>query len=256
MRILVISACLIFVGCDLFKKENMVKNETSVSESVVSTSPQKNPPQIEDCDPAPGYERLAVWKMQNNVELIVCKLAEYDKISDTEFSGWVNIYTKFQDKWTPYLPEVVGELASGYYSYSIKKIDETKISITRNIVSQMKEATGEPDFKATEAFIECTSNTCDLGKAKCLSFSKGKIDEDAIKTVQKVIAGKMNAGDDGYYDVTIGKVIEAAISGDRRALKIILNTNRDKLKVDGASAETLDDGKFLLQKLKELKCIQ
>ncbi len=249
---IVISISFTLTACDFFKS----KTEPAPSPSPSSTNSQESM-----TEPAPANKNcelfalakpasLAVWKMENGAEFIICDFGVEARLDENSFAGWVNLAQRKDNKIIPLLPEVNSEKINDIYSYSIQKTSATEIKIYRVIPTDDK-------TPITERKITCSGKgECEFSKEICMKFKKETlVDKDSIATVQKVVSGKLKIEEVEYYDVIIGKLIQSGIAGDAAAKTLMLNTSKDKLKVDGASAEVYEDGKVLLDKLQELGCI-
>ncbi|MGE3386003.1 MAG: hypothetical protein AB7K41_04670 [Bdellovibrionales bacterium] len=196
---------------------------------------------------------LAKWKMANGVELVACGNSESKTAQG--LSGWFNIYWNREGQLQPYLAEVTSELPSAFYYFATEKISDQSIVLSRRINSSGRPRSNQ-DVIATEIAIVCDSKTCNLQKEICRDRKRsGEVDHTAIKKVQNIIAGKAQVEEGEYYDVTIGKLVASALAGDKAALKLVLSTPSVKLKVDGAAAEALSDGRATLSHLKNLNCL-
>ena len=252
MKKLIPAICLSFTlsACDFFKSKTESAPTSPANATSSSETPLELPPANKDCElldlarPA----SLAVWKMENDVEFVVCDFGAETRLDENSFSGWVNLAQRKDNKIIPLISEVNSEKVSDIYSYSIQKISATEIKIYREIVDKAQ---------ITERKITCSSKgECSLGKETCLNFKKeGFLDKDSTATVQKVVDGKLKIEEVEYYDTIMGALTQSALGGDATAKKLMLKTSKDKLKVDGAAAEAYEEGKALLEKLQELGCI-
>jgi hypothetical protein len=144
-------------------------------------------------------------------------------------------------------------MPSEFETFTLKKVDESKIQVVRNL--DVKNKAGDSvTFKATEATIECTAEGCKLGAEKCLPPTKVDYDHAAVKTMQAKAKGKKGVGE--IDESTVSKFMSAAILGDKDALKLIFNSSQTELGLDGATAEGFDQGFGLIRTLVELKCIK
>lgn len=258
-KLIVLSSTLtILSACDFFMGKKTDPTPVPPPSAVEETETQlKKGPANLDCQDS-GFSKPAskgIFKMDNGVEFVLCEAFELiDQGMDT-FSGWGNIYQR-KEKITPVLEDVNSEKPDDVYSFLFKKKDGKEILITRQVLSLMEDAGGE-NVNVTERVITCAKpNQCDIGREKCIDFKKTMTaDKKSIEKVQQVIAGKLEPQDAGYYDIAIGGLITSALAGDQTAKKLIFDTKEEKLKLDGAAAETYRDGKRLLLKLKELKCL-
>lgn len=247
----------LFIGCDFFKKKTP---ETAPPAETKTEAPEPAAPgEIvnNDCRNAEfaNPNSLANWKMKNGVELVVCELGSSFKTSQSMISGWINIYKRNGEHLKPYIAEVNTERESDIDSYKIERLSDEEIRITLFIRPISSEA-DNPDLAVTEKIIDCKGKDCVAGPEKCLDLKKSNsIDEDAIKSVEKVVSGKARAADYPMYDVVIGKVIDAALAGDPGAKKLMLRTPKEKLGVDAMSGEAYADGRKLLDRLNELHCL-
>ena len=223
------------------------------SKSLPIVSPTTQP-KLVTCDTT-AYEQLAKWTMDSGAELSVCKFGDTFKLSESEFSGWVNVFHKTGETFTPLMSEVKSELPSELYTFNVKKVDGSRIQVTRSIRSSMEEAGGE-STPATEAFIECDRTGCRLGKETCINSKVHKIDGEAVTRLEGVRAKKIKMTEVGYYDILVGKVLLSALAGDRRALTVLTGKNAvQELKLDGASAEIYEDGMRAIDQLKKINCL-
>ena len=58
------------------------------------------PAKVAKCRPT-EYEQLAKWSLASGAELSVCKIGESYKLSETEFSGWINLFHKNGEAFNP-----------------------------------------------------------------------------------------------------------------------------------------------------------
>lgn len=203
-------------------------------------------------------EPLAVWKMANKAELVVCEVGQTAKTSNDEFIGWANVYERSNGKMSPFINEVNSERQSEIDSFHIKRIDHSRVSVTRLIRSPYADATGDSDTPVTTFEIKCTGKKplCRKGHDICVKPKNKKVDKDAIATIESIAAGRIKADSLPAYDVVIGKVVDSALAGNKRALRLVLDTSTERLHTDGAATETLTDGKDLIRKLMDLKCLK
>lgn len=120
------------------------------------------------------------------------------------------------------------------------------------------DATAESDTPAPIFEIRCTGNktSCRKSREVCVKQKVQELEKNAITAVENVAAGKIQVVHLQAYDVVFGKVVESAIAGDRRTLKLILDTASEKLQADGAASETLTEGKDLIRRLIGFKCLK
>jgi hypothetical protein len=257
-RILILGIVLTLLpGCDFFKKKTPETAPVSDTKNEAPEPTAPGEPVNNDCENAEfaNPSSLAKWKMKNGIELVVCELGSSFKISQSTISGWINIYKSNGGHLTPYIAEVNTERESDIDSYKIEKLNDEEVRITLSIRPISSEE-DNPDLAVTEKTIDCKGKDCVAGSEKCMDLKKsGSIDEDAVKSVEKVAAGKAHASDYPMYDVVIGKVIDAAIAGDPGAKKLMLKTPKEKLGIDAASAEAYSDGRKLLDRLNGLHCL-
>lgn len=244
----------ILSGCDFSKKETPLQSVETKNQNA-ALEPANPPPLNSDCDflgtskPVP----LQTWKMANGEELIICELFEARKISDFQYKGWFNLYKKSSNASEPIIKEVTSTKPSDSYSILIEKTSDSKISIKRILF--VEDDLGESDVILTENELDCSKKKCELKPTQC-SPQKAKFNDENIEIVQKIVGRKAELEEYGYYDVIIGDVINAAASGNKHALKLMLETPKSKLRVDGASAETYESGVFMLKTLRSLGCLK
>ena len=272
-KLMIVILTLAFAGCDYFKSKKEIGPITPENPATPATLPDavndpdpKAEPQLKaeanrDCETAHlGHpQSKATFKMKNEVEFILCEADELKELESGTYSGWGNLYQKKdqrKDQLTPILPEVKGEKPNDFYSFRFQKKSDTEIVIYRQVMNASPDVGGE-QVTITERKITCTKpNECEIGKETCIDFKKTfKVDKKSIEKVQEVVSGKLKVEEAGYYDVAIGGVINSVLAGDPIAKKLMFDTSKKKLKVDGAAAESYEDGKGMLTVIRKLKCL-
>ena len=200
----------------------------------------------------------SIWKMKNGQHLVVCNLSNYDKISDVKIKGWINIYKRPISHQNSYIREVDSEMPSSQITFQVEKQSDTTILVTKYILDPKSSSEESYDVAATQFKINCSTTECLKTKEVCV-YKAPKESEDSkiLDYVESITKGKeSNMEKYGYYDTVIDKVMNEELSGNKRAIKLILETSRNKFKVDGAAAESFTDGYRVLSNLIELGCIK
>ncbi|MBC87043.1 MAG: hypothetical protein CL677_07665 [Bdellovibrionaceae bacterium] len=199
----------------------------------------------------------AVWKMQNGQQLVVCNLSEYSRINTNKISGWVNLFKRPVSLQNGFISEVNSELPSSQITFTIEKSSDTEVTITKYIKDPKSTFDDSYDIPATQFNIDCSGAECSKTAEKCIYKKPDqKIDINVIEYVEKISKGEeTDLKKLGYYDVVIDSLINAALLGDPQAKKLVLETNRDSLKLDGAAAESFSDGHRVLTSLIEMNCL-
>lgn len=254
--IAIVPTLLIISGCEFTKKFDRVHIEDT-NQIPAELMPSKKSKKPELC-PATDNKKalLATWTMSNGFQFNVCDMDYSSTVAPDSFSGWINLFHNDKGKLVPAINESISTRPSAFQSFTIQKINDSEILVSRFVSSGDKKADGKK-VRLTEKKISCQKkDSCDFFEDSCLDFKKDlPIDKDAIKTVEAVVSKKLEVQDAGDYDVVIGKVVVSAVAGDATAKKLILVTPAADLKVDGAAAETYHDGLILLSNLQVLKCI-
>lgn len=251
----VVYICL-FSGCDFFKPKGIesVKSAETPSPST-PTVEVKAVPVNTDCDFL-GFSKTSSkiqWKMANGQEIILCEHFDANKISDSEFKGWFNLYKILPAGPKAVLDDVNGTVPSEGYYIDVVKESDSKIVIKR--ILYVEAELGEDDLVLTTNELNCTKPDCEMTETKCGS---GAIPykKESISIVQKVVDKKVKAADIGDYEFVIADVIRAAVAGNKSAQRLMLDTAKEKLQVDGATAESYSIGAYQLKTLKSLGCLK
>lgn len=239
---------LLFISCESKVEKSRLEVETETQKQKVEVTSKDI-----TCDILiiSGNPPLALWKMKNGQQLALCDVGGSTKLSENSFSGWVNLFavpTKLEDR---FISQVDSELPSSILTYKVEKISNEEIIITKNLLSS-----GDIDTEISKKIIECKSDICVQGSEVCtLKKSRSSIDSEIVEYVRKISEGsESNLEKYGYYDLVIDKLITSAIHGSKQAKKLILETDKRALKVDGHSGEALTKGKQLLKLLEEIDC--
>jgi hypothetical protein len=265
--LLIVFSVFLCFGAACTEKDSQRKQREDAKDSAVVVMPAGyNWPaeqlQVEkhECEPLmmSSDKPSAVWEMKNGKNLIVCNLSNYNKISDSKIRGWVNIYERPVSDQKGFIKEVDSELPSEHISFQIEKKSETEILITKYILGPESNFEESDGVAATQFTINCSEYKCLRTKETCV-YEKPKKTGDVkiLDYVESITKGReANLEKFGYYDVVIGKVISLALAGNRRAIKLVLETSKDKFKIDGGSAEPFMDGFRVLSSLVKLGCIK
>lgn len=245
-------------GCDLFKSRT-ASPPTAAQSAHESVTPGPSAPANTDCQSLASAQpaSLAKWTMANGVEFVVCEFgSEATRLSSNSFSGWINIARLEGGKLVPLISEVKSEAPSDAYSYVIQKTGDSNIDIYREI-QPLREGIGDDNLRITTRRIRCKdTSACEYGKERCVDHKRNKLsDPDAVATVHKVMSGELKVADVGPYDLVIGRLVHSALNGDAVAKKLLLETPKSDLHLDGAAAESYEDGVHLLRKMSELHCL-
>ncbi len=248
---------LLLSGCDAFRSK---KAEPTPMPAAPAPEVKAETPPNTDCE---GLEHaksasLATWTMSNGVQFAVCELGlEAERLSETTFSGWINLARRDEGKLTPLVPEVKSEKPNDVYSFVTQKLSDSEIRISRQI-RPLREDIGDGNLAVMERTIVCQKpGACDVGAERCVDFKKDAlIDKEAVATVRDVAAGKQKLEELGAYDMIIARLAQAAIAGDPLAKKLMLQTSEKKLKIDGAAAGSFFDGRHLLAAMQKVGCLK
>ena len=223
---------------------------------------EQNSNTIDKIDPCAALQMseepsLAIWKMKNGESLIVCTLAEFDKISEDEMQGWVNIYPNKVSRELGLIKEVDSELSSSQVTFKVKRESDSKVTVTRIIHSFTTDAEQDLDFAITESTIDCSGKICVKNKEICLNKKPNiEIDQKLIEYVENIASGKEKDFERfGYYPSVLIKIGSYALSGNSRAIQIMLKQEQN-LRLDGEASHSFDDAQETLKTLIELKCIK
>ena len=261
---LLIFLCL---GVSCIEKKSEEKPPEKVKKSIVFSESQENvkrsekaQPRKHECEPLmmSSNKPSAVWKMKNDQYLIVCNLSDYDKINDNKIKGWINVYERPVTYKKGFIKEVNSELPSSQITFLVEKQSDTTILITKYIEDLTSSFDQKNDIAATQFKIDCSGPKCSRTKETCVYKKPNKnVNSKIIDYVENISKGKeTNLEKFGYYDVVIEKLINAALVGNKRAQKLVLETSRQELKVDGAAAESFSEGYRVLSNLVELGCLK
>jgi hypothetical protein len=260
MKYLLLLAVIINTACLDKKAEGEVpspslsSNNTQVSESVTPT-PTPEPHECEAIGMS-SDKPSAVWKMANGQELVICNLGSYDIRGPSQVRGWINIFPRPISLETRLIKAVDSE-RPGYFNIIIRKESDTKIEVIKTIGEEIADEAGHEANDVTLSVIDCSSKTCVIGKERCLELPKGEANLKAITHMENIASGKekeLEAA--GYYDSITYDVARAALYGNKRAIKIILDENPKKYRIDGAAAESYYEGRKLIEGLIELNCME
>lgn len=256
-KLFIVCLTLLSLNSACTKKAN---DPVAISDLPKANQLQNQNEEKNECDPLmmSSDKPSAVWKMKNNQYLIVCNLGDFNKINDNRIKGWVNIYQRPISHQKRFIKEVDSELPSSHVTFEIEKKSDTTILITKYIKDPKSSFEESYDVAATQYKIDCSKSTCTTTSEVCIYKKPTRpVDTKLIDYVKNISQGKeTNLEKFGYYDVVIDNLTSAALRGDKRAKKLVLETSRDKLKVDGASAESFSDGYRILSNLVNLGCMK
>jgi hypothetical protein len=242
--ILAIALCLFFaVGCKKEKTKETPVIEVSTTDSSVDHNNETDQDTIKgECSSLglSAHKPLAIWEMKNGEKLVVCPAGDTDEIASNHFKGWVNVYPIPANIHNGYIRLVDSEMPDWLFTFGIKKKSDYLIELIQY----------SGDTKITLQQLDCSKDTCKLLEEKCIELPKETVDKEMLKKF-KLLTGKRPEG--LYADETdVGKLLRAAIAGDRTALNFVLDVD---LHLDGAAGSGFGSTRDEIQRLVDLKCI-